>query len=103
MQAHGIKISGLQLDLAAMLARKDKVVKTLTTGIKGLFRKNKVERFTGTARLAGGGVVAVEGKERLELHADNILIASGSAPIELKDLPFDGEHIISSTEALRLE
>ncbi len=103
MQSHGIKISGLELDLAAMLARKDKVVKTLTTGIKGLLRKNKIERFAGTGRLAGGGKVAVDGGEATELQADNILIATGSAPIELKDLPFDGKHIISSTEALCLE
>jgi dihydrolipoamide dehydrogenase len=103
MESHGIKIGGLELDLAAMLARKDKVVKTLTTGIKGLFRKNKVERFTGTGRLAGGGKVVVDGGEKVELQADNILIATGSAPIELKDLPFDGKHIVSSTEALCLE
>jgi dihydrolipoamide dehydrogenase len=60
MEAHGIKITGLELDLPAMLARKDKVVKALTVGVKGLFRKNKVERVTGTARVAGGGRVASE-------------------------------------------
>jgi dihydrolipoamide dehydrogenase len=103
MEGHGIKISGLELDLAAMLARKDKVVKTLTTGIKGLLRKNKIERIKGTARLAGGGRVVVAGGDTPELQAANILIATGSAPIELKDLPFDGRHIICSTEALTLD
>jgi len=102
LEAHGIKVAGVELDLAAMLARKDKVVKTLTTGVKGLFRKNKIERVTGAARLAGGGKVVVEDGETKELQADNILIATGSAPIELKALPFDGTHIISSTEALTL-
>jgi dihydrolipoamide dehydrogenase len=98
--AHGIKVGGVELDLPAMMARKDKVVKTLTTGIKGLFRKNKVEHIVGAARLAAGGGVTVGGNQQLQ--ADNILIASGSVPIGLKDLPFDGKHIVSSTEALAL-
>src|SRR5262245_3363397 len=100
--AHGIKVSGVELDLAAMMARKDKVVKALTTGVRGLFRKNKVESFVGTAKLAGNGRVVLSGAQSQELEATNILIASGSAPIELKGLPFDGKRIVSSTEALTL-
>ena len=98
--AHGIKVGGIELDLAAMMARKDKVVKTLTTGIKGLFRKNKIEAVVGAAKIAGAGQVVVGGNQ--QLATKNILIASGSVPIELKDLPFDGKHIVSSTEALKL-
>ncbi len=45
----------MKLDLAAMLARKDKVVETLTNGVDGLFKKNKITRYLGTARLAGAG------------------------------------------------
>jgi dihydrolipoamide dehydrogenase len=104
IEAHGIRVGGIELDLPAMIARKDKVVKTLTQGIKGLFRKSKVERFTGTGQLLGGGRVAVSnGGEQRQLEATNILIATGSAPIELKGLPFDGERIVSSTEALCFE
>src|SRR5205809_487742 len=50
---HGVKVGDVQLDLAAMLARKDGVVKTLTTGIAGLMRKNRIRTLTGTARLTG--------------------------------------------------
>jgi dihydrolipoamide dehydrogenase len=75
-------------------------VKTLTTGIKGLFRKNKIEHVAGAARIAAAGQVVVGGSQ--QLATKNILIASGSVPIELKDLPFDGKYIVSSTEALTL-
>lgn len=102
IETHGIRVSDVELDLGAMMARKDKVVKTLTQGIASLFRKNKVERFTGTARLAGGGRVIVHGTGTQQIEAKNILIATGSAPIELEGLPFDGRRIVSSTEALSL-
>lgn len=103
LAAHGIKVGGVELDLAAMMARKDKVVKILTQGVAGLFRKNKVDRITGTARLAAPNAVEVtSGAERQMLQASRMLIATGSAPIELPGLPFDGAHIISSTEALSL-
>src|SRR5215475_4524816 len=57
---HGIKIGSVGLDLPAMLARKDKVVKGLTDGVAFLFKKNKITSVAGTARLAGGGKVAVK-------------------------------------------
>lgn len=102
LAVHGVKLGSVELDLAAMLARKDKVVKVLTQGVAGLFRKHKVERLTGTARLIGATAIEVAtGNDRRILRARHILIATGSAPIELPDLPFDGEHIVSSTEALR--
>src|SRR6185369_14125540 len=56
---HGIKIDGASLDLAAMMARKDKVVTTLTRGVEFLFRKNKVEWIKGAARIAAPRRVAV--------------------------------------------
>ena len=103
LQSHGIRIGQLELDLAAMLARKDKVVKGLTTGIAGLFRKNKIEKISGTARITSPQSVEVnDGNQSQELRAPRILIATGSAPIELPGLPFDGTRILSSTEALRL-
>lgn len=103
LAAHGVKIGSVELDLAAMLGRKDKVVKVLTQGVAGLFRKNKVERFTGTARFtAADGIEVSDGAERQRLRARHILIATGSAAIELPGLPFDGRHVISSSEALGL-
>lgn len=104
LAVHGVKVGNVELDLAAMLARKDKVVKVLTQGVAGLFRKNKVERFTGTARFTAADTIEVsDGTDRQLLRARHILIATGSAPMELPGLPFDGRHVISSTEALCLD
>lgn len=101
LAVHGIKVGAVELDLAAMLARKDKVVKVLTQGVAGLFRKNTVAHFTGTARLVGAQAVEVSrATDTQTLRARHIVIATGSAPIELPGLPFDGKHVVSSTEAL---
>jgi dihydrolipoamide dehydrogenase len=102
LAAHGIKVGSVEIDLAAMMARKDRVVKVLTQGVAGLLRKNKVERFTGSARISAADRVEVSnGAERQELRGRRILIATGSAPVELPGLPFDGKYVVSSTEALR--
>jgi dihydrolipoamide dehydrogenase len=103
LTAHGIKIGEIGLDLGAMMARKNKVVTILTKGIAGLFRKNKIEWIQGTARLVDANTIDVQSNTGTErVAAKRILIASGSAPISLPALPFDGERIISSTEALTL-
>jgi dihydrolipoamide dehydrogenase len=103
LAAHGVKVGTVELDLPVMMARKDKVVKVLTQGVTGLFKKNKVERLVGSGRLTAADTVEVSnGSERRSLRARRILIATGSAPIELPGLPFDGERIVSSTEALSL-
>jgi dihydrolipoamide dehydrogenase len=103
LAAHGITASGVALDLGVMMARKDKVVRGLTQGIGALFKKNKVEWAAGAARLTSAREVAVRGAagERT-LAGERILIATGSEPTPLRDLPFDGERIVSSTEALAL-
>jgi dihydrolipoamide dehydrogenase len=102
---HGVKVDDVQLDLRAMLARKDEVVKGLTSGIAGLMRKHKIRVVTGMARLTG--------RREGELHeirfADNpllgrnVILATGSEPITIPALPFDGRHIVSSTEALAFD
>ena len=102
---HGIRVGEVGLDLAAMLARKDKVVKEMTEGIRFLFRKNKVTPVFGAARLASPTSVAVRLNEGGEttLAAKHILLATGSEPIALPAIPFDGKAIVSSTEALCFE
>jgi len=101
--AHGIAASGLTFDLAAMMARKDKVVRGLTGGIAGLFKKNKITWVAGAARLVAPGRVAVRGEGGEQtLEAERVLIATGSEPTPLPGLPFDGQRILSSTEALAL-
>ena len=79
---HGIKVDGLGLDLAAMLKRKNEVVKSLTDGVRYLFRKNKVEAILGAGRLTSPTTVQVAGSEGapIELEAGHILLATGSEP-----------------------
>jgi dihydrolipoamide dehydrogenase len=102
LAAHGITVGSVALDLGAMMARKDRVVKVLTQGIASLFKKNKIDHIAGRARLIGADAVEItQGGAQQTLHARHVLIATGSAPIELSGLPFDGERIVSSTEALR--
>jgi dihydrolipoamide dehydrogenase len=100
---HGIGTSGVTLDLPTMMVRKDKVVRVLTQGVAGLFKKHAIERVTGVARLRGATAVAVTGAdgERM-LETARVLIATGSEPTPLASMPFDGERIVSSTEALAL-
>lgn len=97
----GIIVGELKLDLAAMMARKSKIVDTMTKGVGALFKGKGVDYVVGSARLAGGGSVVVDGAD--DLNGERILLATGSGPVELPDLPFDGTHILSSTEALSLE
>jgi len=103
--AHGIKLGEVNLDLPTMLARKDKVVQGLTQGVEFLFKKNKIAWVRGTAQLAGQGKVAVKGTSdpATTLEAKAILLATGSEPLSIPALPFDGVNIVSSTEALAFE
>ncbi|MDZ4861553.1 MAG: dihydrolipoyl dehydrogenase [Candidatus Hydrogenedentes bacterium] len=100
LRAHGINVSGVELDLATMLKRKDGVVRTLTKGVEGLFKKNAITRYEGRGRIAAAGKVTVAGKEPVEITAKHILLAPGSIPAPLKGVAFDGDLIGSSTEAL---
>jgi len=98
---HGLILKQVGLDLKKMLDRKDRIVKELTGGVGSLFRKNKVTRYEGQARLAGRGRVVVSGAQgETELEAGHILIATGSKSASLRGVEFDGERIGTSTEAL---
>jgi dihydrolipoamide dehydrogenase len=104
LAAHGIKAGAVDLDLKALLARKDKVVADLTKGIEFLFGKNKVTYFKGAGRLAGAGKVAIspDGGPEQTIAAKNIVIATGSEVMPLKGVEIDEERIVSSTGALTL-
>ena len=101
---HGIAVGDVRLDLAAMMKRKDKVVRALTRGVAGLFKKNGVEHIAGRARFLAPDRLQVTGTDGAvrEIAAKKILIATGSVPIELPGLAFDGERIVDSTGALEL-
>jgi dihydrolipoamide dehydrogenase len=101
--AHGIRVAAVELDLPAMMARKDKVVGDLTRGVEALFRKNKVTRKTGVGRLVSASEVEVAGEPGTErLATRRVLIATGSKPIALPGIPYDGRRIVHSTDALAL-
>jgi dihydrolipoamide dehydrogenase len=99
---HGIDVLGVELNLEKMMARKNKIVKTLTTGIGYLFKKNKITRFEGHGTLLGTNKVSVTGPDATvtELTADKILIATGSVASNLPNIEWDGDRIGGSTTAL---
>ena len=99
---HGIVIDNVHVDLTKMLQRKDKVVKTLTGGVRALMKTNKVTTFEGLGTITAPGKVSVKSSngEAQEIETKNIVIATGSAPVELPFAKFDGKTIVSSTEAL---
>lgn len=101
---HGIGVGEVSLDLKKMMARKDDVVAKLTGGVGGLFRKHKIEHLKGTGRIASPDTVEVSGADgsKQAYKAKHILIATGSAPVELPSLKFDRRSILSSTEALAI-
>ena len=100
---HGIKVGGpVAIDLKQMHARKDQIVKELTDGVRFLFKKNGITTVFGTARVASPTSVVVQDGDGAEstLETGHILLATGSLPINLPFLPFDGQTVVSSTEAL---
>ena len=99
---HGITTSGIQLDLAKMLARKDKIVSDFTLGISQLFKKNKVTILHGRAQLLGrvneSWRIGVTGSD--EIYARHVIIATGSIPRVLPQAPLDGVNIVDNAGAL---
>ena len=102
--AHGIQMSGVKMDVAAMQARKAKIVQTHTGGIALLFKGNNVTGIPGTGRLLKNGTVEVtdlkDPKNKDLLEAKHVILAAGSEPVELKVAPFDGKDIVDSWGAL---
>ncbi len=108
---HGIVTGKLCFDLARMMARKDEIVKKLAEGIAFLLKKNRIQRLAGAGKLAGSRrdglqVVAVATAESAAIprliNGRRVLLATGSRSVELPALPFNGETVINSREALSL-
>ena len=103
-KAHGISVDNVAMDVGQMMKRKTKIVSTLTRGIGALFKANKIESIHAHGRLARPGVVELldwdTNEKTGELEAKNVILASGSTPIELKSIPFDGDRIVDSAGAL---
>lgn len=99
---HGIVIDNARVDLAKMQERKNKVVKTFNSGVRSLMKTNKVTVFEGVGTITAPGKVSVKSSngQTQEIETKNIVIATGSAPMELPFAKFDGKTVVSSTEAL---
>ena len=107
--AHGITVENAAMDVGTMLARKNKIVGKLTGGISMLFKVNKIESIHGYGQLGKERTVAVSDpndasrKPVRVLNATHIILAPGSTPIELPDIPFDGETVVDSSGALAFD
>ncbi|HEX7000113.1 MAG TPA: dihydrolipoyl dehydrogenase [Trueperaceae bacterium] len=99
---HGIKAQ-VELDLAAMQARRAKVVKQNTDGVAYLMKKNGVTVYRGNGKLLGDRRVEVSGDEPVVLEAQHVVLATGSVVTDLKGVKVDGETVVTSTEALTFE
>ncbi|WP_018274784.1 dihydrolipoyl dehydrogenase [Teredinibacter turnerae] len=100
--AHGIGVNEVSIDVPSMIARKEKIVKQMSTGITGLFKANKVTPLFGTGKLLANRkvqFVSKDGKEEI-LEAENVILASGSLPVNIPVAPVDGDVIVDSTGAL---
>jgi dihydrolipoamide dehydrogenase len=97
----GIKLGSVEVDLAAMLKKKDDVVTKLVGGVGQLAKARKITVVTGTAAFTAVNKVTVTGTSgATELTAKNIVIATGSAPVELPFMKFDGKTVVSSDHAI---
>jgi dihydrolipoamide dehydrogenase len=103
--AHGIITGDIKVDLGTMMKRKSEVVGKLTGGVAYLMKKNKIEVVPGLGRLVDGHTVEVtgDGGAKRTLKTQNILLATGSVPIELPFLKYDGRRVINSDQAIALE
>ena len=102
---HGIRTGPVSIDLVTMHKRRTGIVRQMTGGIAALLKAAGVTVYAGRGQLLPGNAVAVTGHDgqQQRLVAKHVVLASGSVPVELKSLPFDGRHIIDSGAALELD
>ncbi|HSR71915.1 MAG TPA: dihydrolipoyl dehydrogenase [Kiloniellales bacterium] len=105
LERFGVKLDKVELDLAALMAQKDKTVTGLTQGIAFLFKKHKIDYLEGRGTIAAPGRVTVSNAsgERREIETEAIVIATGSDHMTLPGIEIDERRIVSSTGALSLE
>ncbi len=96
-ELHGIKVSHATVDFKKIMERKEEVISGFNQGIEGLFKKNKIDWIQGHGKLVSSTKIDVGGKS---IEAKNIILATGSEPIQLPFLPFDEKKVVSSTGAL---
>jgi len=100
---HGIKLSGLKVDLPQMITRKQSVVDQTVKGIDFLMKKNNIEVINGLGSFVDANTIKVDnGGDVSQVTATNIIIATGSVPITPPAFNYDGNRVITSTEALEI-
>lgn len=102
-EKRGIELGDPSFDLRKITGYQEKVVNTLTTGVKKLIESNGGEIVRGRGKLIPGPGVRVERSsgDEVEFQSENVIIATGSAPVELPGFPFENKHIWSSREAVK--
>ncbi|CAD7837285.1 Dihydrolipoamide dehydrogenase of 2-oxoglutarate dehydrogenase [Olavius algarvensis spirochete endosymbiont] len=101
---HGLNIEGISLNLKTMMERKAAVVKKLSDGISTLMKKRGVEVFHGRATVKSPGKISIQSENGIdEISSPRVVLATGSVPTPLTQLPFDGKRIVDSTGALAFE
>ena len=101
---HGISAENVSMDISALMKKKDGVVDKLGKGVRMLVEKRGIEILTGTAKLLGDGQVEVSGKEGTQtVTAKEIILATGSKPVELPFMPYDGERIVHSDHGIAFD
>lgn len=106
LQQHGIHAENIGLDVGQMVRRKDRIVAEISQHISGLFESHGIEYIHAKAKLLQAGVVEIVpqgGGEHLHLTADNIILATGSQPLEMPCAPVDNQYIIGADEALDMD
>jgi dihydrolipoamide dehydrogenase len=99
----GLRVSGVEVDYAAIQARREKVVSTLTSGVAGLFKKNKIDLIEGDAALtAGGDVLVQEDGAGREIGARSVILATGSVARSVPGVEFGGR-VIGTEQAWALQ
>ena len=100
----GITCKDVKLDLTKLLKKKSGIVDELTKGIDFLYKKNKVTKYIGTAKLITANSIEITGENTRDLiHAKNIIIATGSETTHLPNVNIDEKKIVTSTGALELK
>ncbi len=105
LKAHGINAGEVEIDVPTMIARKEKIIKTLTGGIAGLFKANSVTSLAGTGKLLADRRVEFtshDGNQEI-ITAANVIIASGSVPVNIPPAPINGDTIVDNVGALAFQ
>ncbi len=102
VEAHGITVSGVKMDIAKMQSRKDGIVTKMTKGIEYLFKKNKVTWLQGFAAFVSGGETYRLRVGEAEVEARHVIVATGSVPRALPGVAIDNETVCDNVGALAL-